>query len=129
MRGDVSNPRTNPREASLFEFEVSPNGRTLEIKVNSRKFDVSLAKEFRAAVDSVWVQGLANVNIDFTSVEFIDSAGVGALISVHKRFPAAPSGRSIDPAHQVVAIINASPAVLTIIELLQLHRVFKLIRR
>ena len=129
MRGDVSNPRTNPREPSLFEFQVSPNGRTLDVKVNSRKFDVSLAKEFRAALDTVWVQGLTGVSVDFTSVEFIDSAGVGALISVHKRFPAAPGGRAIDPSHQPVSIINASPAVLTIIELLQLHRVFRLIRR
>jgi anti-anti-sigma regulatory factor len=128
-RGDVSNSRTNPREPSLFEFQISPNGRTLEIKVNSRKFDVSLAKEFRAALDTVWIQGLTNVTVDFTPVEFIDSAGVGALISVHKRFPAAPSGRPIDPSHQPVSIFNASPAVMTIIELLQLHRVFRLVRR
>jgi hypothetical protein len=125
----VNNSGTNPRAPSLFEFQVSPNGRTLEVKVNSRKFDVSLAKEFRAALDTVWIQGLAGVIVDFTPVEFIDSAGVGALISVHKRFPTGPGGRPIDPSHQPVSIINASPAVLTIIELLQLHRVFRLVRR
>lgn len=125
----MSDPRPNPREPTLFEFQVNPNGRTLEVKVNSRKFDVSLSKEFRAALDAEWIPGLTAVVVDFTPVEFIDSAGVGALISVHKRFPAAPGNRAIDPSHQPVSIINASPAVLTIIELLQLHRVFRLVRR
>jgi hypothetical protein len=108
---------------------MNPNGMTLEIMVNSRKFDVSLAKDFRTAIEAHWVAGIANIAVDFTPVEFIDSAGVGALISVHKKFtpPVGSTGR-IDPNHQPVSILNASPAVLTIIELLQLHRVFRLVR-
>jgi hypothetical protein len=125
----VSDSRTSqPREPSPFGFELSPDGKTLDIKLSSRKFDVSLAKEFRSVLDTVWKQGLTGVTVDFTGVEFIDSAGVGALISVHKRFPA-PAKGAIDPSHQPVSIINAAPAVLTIIELLQLHRVFRLVRR
>lgn len=125
----MSDSRTSqPRDSSVFGFQLSPDGKTLEIKVASRKFDVSLAKEFRASIDQAWKLGITGVTVDFTGVEFIDSAGVGALISVHKRFPA-PAKGAIDPSHQPVSIINAAPAVLTIIELLQLHRVFRLVRR
>jgi anti-anti-sigma regulatory factor len=118
---------TNRREPRPFDFELTPNGRLLVVRVNSRKFDTSLSNLFRGEIDRVWSPGITDVSIDFTNVEMIDSAGVGALINVHKRFPP-PGKKPIDPSHQPVTIINAAPAVLTIIELLQLHRVFKLVR-
>src|SRR5262245_27934675 len=96
------------RDAAPFDFTLGSNGRALDIRVNAKKFDVAMAKDFRAAVESAWKPGIASVQIDFTRVEFIDSAGVGALISVHKRLPA-PAGRTIDPANRAVTIINASP--------------------
>ena len=98
---------------------------------------IALEEHVTPAFKTMWAQAARQsyetfqsfLGVEGTPVEFIDSAGVGALISVHKRFPHAPGARPIDPTHQPVSIVNASPAVLTIIELLQLHRVFRLVRR
>lgn len=102
----------------MFEFELSEEKRNLLIRVASEKFDITLAPEFRRAVESKWDPSIKKVAIDFTSVDFIDSSGVGALVSVHKRVAA--FGNALE-------IRNPGPAVTSIIELLRLHRVFNLV--
>ncbi|MBX2813658.1 MAG: STAS domain-containing protein [Myxococcales bacterium] len=102
----------------MFEFELSDDKHHLLIRVESKKFDITLAPEFRRSVEQAWDPAIEAVAIDFTSVDFIDSSGVGALVSVHKR--AARKGG-------VLEIHNPGPAVTSIIELLRLHRVFKLV--
>jgi anti-sigma B factor antagonist len=102
----------------MLEFELSEDGRLLQIRVEDRKFDITLATEFRRQLNDHWVDGIEDVRVDFSKVEFIDSSGVGALVSVHKRL--AERGRA-------VTIVNPCPAVLSVIELLRLHRVFNLI--
>ena len=102
----------------MFEFELSPDERTLHIAVRDQKFDITLAPEFRSQVEAAWKDAITSVVVDFASVEFIDSSGVGALVSVHKR---------VDPKGGRVRIIGARPAVTSVIELLLLHRVFELV--
>ena len=102
----------------MFEFELSPDQRALTIRVRDQKFDITLAPGFRAEVESKWQESIESVTVDFETVEFIDSSGVGALVSVHKRL--APKGRAL-------RIRNPGPAVTSVIELLRLHRVFELV--
>lgn len=101
----------------MFDFELSPDESALRIQVKDQKFDITLAPEFRSQVEAVWRDSITAVEIDFDSVEFIDSSGVGALVSVHKRI--APKGGSLK-------ILKPGPAVTSVIELLRLHRVFEL---
>lgn len=101
----------------MLHFEFSEGNRQLLIRVDDRKFDITMATEFRRELKSRWTDDIDDVRVDFTKVEFIDSSGVGALVSVHKRL--AEKGRA-------VTIVNACPAVLSVIELLRLHRVFNL---
>lgn len=104
----------------MFEFELSPDQRALTIRVKDQKFDITLAPEFRRQVEDAWRDTIETVSVDFTSVGFIDSSGVGALVSVHKRV--APKGGRLE-------IQNPGPAVTSVIELLRLHRVFSLVVR
>ncbi|MEL6183628.1 MAG: STAS domain-containing protein [Myxococcota bacterium] len=104
----------------MFDFELSAGGRELTIRVGGDKFDITLAPEFRRQVEAEWKDGITQASIDFTSVDFIDSSGVGALVSVHKRV--APHGGALK-------IVNPGPAVTSVIELLRLHRVFDLVDR
>lgn len=101
----------------MFEFETGSDGRSLNIRVGTDKFDITLAPDFRQRVEQSWRPEYEAVTIDFGSVEFIDSSGVGALVSVHKRV--APRGGAL-------RILNPKPAVTSVIELLRLHRVFEL---
>ena len=102
----------------MFRFQLSEDQRSLTILVEEQKFDITLASGFRQQVDDVWKDSIESVTVDFTSVEFIDSSGIGALVSVHKRVAVKGSA---------LKIINPSPGVTSVVELLRLHRVFNMV--
>jgi anti-anti-sigma factor len=103
----------------MFQFEFSPDDRVLTIEVRDDKFDITSAADFRREVRKYWRDGVEEVVMDFSQVQFVDSSGVGALVSVHKRV--AEKGNA-------VTLKNCCPAVTSVIELLRLHRVFNLVR-
>lgn len=104
----------------MFEFEFTKDRREVTIRVQDKKFDITSAADFREQVGKNWSDTVENVVMDFSRVEYVDSSGVGALVSVHKRV--AEKGNA-------VTILNPCPAVLSVIELLRLHRVFSLVTR
>jgi len=58
--------------------------------------------------------------VDLSATRFIDSSGIGALVSIHKTLrERCGELRLLDPA----------PAVRQILELTQMHRVFEIITR
>jgi anti-sigma B factor antagonist len=73
--------------------------------------------EVRAAVGS----DLKAIEIDLSDTDFVDSCGLGALISLYKF---ANSGHESVP----VRLLNPSPSVQQIFELTRLHRVFEIVR-
>jgi anti-sigma B factor antagonist len=99
----------------MFQFNTHSDG--LEILVEVRSFEACTIAEFRNALDQCCVGGARNVVVDLTQVEMIDSSAIGALLSVQKRLS--------DPSERVT-LRGARPAVLTVIELLRLHRVFRI---
>ncbi|NJK88293.1 MAG: STAS domain-containing protein [Myxococcales bacterium] len=78
---------------------------------------MTTAADFRRQINEQWAPTITDVAVDFSKVEFIDSSGVGALVSVHKR---------VAEKGSAVTLVNPCPAVLSVIELLRLHRVFNL---
>lgn len=101
----------------MLHFEFSDQGRRLLITVEDRKFDITGASEFRRQVQEKWTPDIQDVEVDLAQVEFVDSSGIGALVSVHKR---------VAEHGSAMTIRNACPAVISVIELLRLHRVFRL---
>ena len=93
----------------------SRQGDLLRLDLTAARLDAAAVREFKIAVDSAWASVPRRVEIDMGSVEFLDSSGVGALLSVYKRLPA--------PAQ--VKLVHVRPAVQTVIELLRLHRIFE----
>jgi len=92
--------------------------RTLCLTVNAVRLDAATARDFKKACDEFWKPGVERLTIDLRSVEFLDSSGVGALLSVYKKLPAdKPS----------VKLLHVQPAVQTVIELLRLHRIFTIV--
>lgn len=100
-----------------MSFEFERNGSELLIQVGYDKFDASLSASFRESLDRAWEEGISTVTIDFSKVEFVDSSGVGALVSAYKRV--APKGK--------LRLLSPSAPVTGVIELLRLHRVFELV--
>ena len=89
----------------------------LRAEVGVPRLDAASARDFKKQIDSIWSEGVKRVELDFASVDFIDSSGVGALLGVYKRLPQA-SGN--------VRLLNVKAPVQSVIELLRLHRIFEI---
>lgn len=89
----------------------------LKIVVRGRRLDAATARDFKLECEAAWQAGVAAVEIDLGQVEFVDSSGVGALLSVYKKLPAQSAG---------VKLVRVKPAVQSVIELLRLHRIFEI---
>ena len=67
----------------LFSVVPSGNGTTLKIQVD--RVDMSIADELKDGIWSVLQTSKGPVTIDMEVVSFVDSSGLGALVSVRKK--------------------------------------------
>ena len=81
-----------------------------------RRLDASVAPAFKQAVVAVIVGGKQRLVLDLVGVEFIDSSGLGAMVSILK----ALGGKG------AVGLCGASGAVLALFKLTRMDKVFTL---
>ncbi|MEZ5413304.1 MAG: STAS domain-containing protein [Opitutaceae bacterium] len=93
------------------------DGDVLQLNLGVTRLDAASARTFKQEVADVWTAEVKSVTIDMSAVRFIDSSGIGALLSVYKRLP--QGGPS-------VRLSGVAPAVVSVIELLRLHRIFEI---
>lgn len=97
--------------------DIQGAGAQLRIVVRGRRLDAATARDFKLETEAAWQAGVATVEIDLGQVEFVDSSGIGALLSVYKKLPAQAAG---------VKLRRVKPEVQAVIELLRLHRIFEI---
>jgi len=85
---------------------------TLKLKGH---LDASSAKALKEKVDSLVKEKCVNFIIDMGAVDFIDSSGLGSLVS---------SLRSVNKSGGDIKISSLQNKVRAIFELTQLHRIF-----
>ena len=95
--------------------EAKVNGSELSIRVTASRLEASTAAGFKKDCQDAWQPKITSVVADLSQVQFIDSSGVGALLSLYKRLPA---------PNPCVNLIRVQPPVRAVIELLRLHRIF-----
>ena len=98
-------------------FEVSNSGNETVITVQVGSFEAANVESFKEFIEAECPAGVQQVAVDLAAVDMIDSSAIGALLSVQKRLS--------DPTERVT-IRGAKPPVLSVIELLRLHRVFRI---
>jgi anti-sigma B factor antagonist len=81
------------------------------------RIDTEAARDLRAALFHVIDQGSRTLVIDMAGVEFIDSSGLGALVSALKRL------KQIDPLGEI-RLADVQAGVKAVLEIIRLHRVF-----
>ena len=91
---------------------------TLRAEVGLTRLDAASSREFKKQVEAIWSTDVRAVELDFSSVEFIDSSGVGALLGVYKKLPEGAGN---------VRLRNVKASVQAVIELLRLHRIFEIV--
>jgi anti-sigma B factor antagonist len=97
-------------------LNTSLNNDTLKVAVTAARLDALAVREFKAGIEAAWSPAVRRVVIDLSPVSFVDSSGVGALLSVFKKLEAPAS----------VKLLHLQPPVQSVIELLRLHRVFEI---
>ena len=89
----------------------------LRVKLDVNRLDAFAARDFKKQVDLIWSKDVKQVELDFKQVGFIDSSGVGALLGVYKRLT------NTDGQGRLTSV---QAPVQSVIELLRLHRIFKI---
>lgn len=87
------------------------------LSIQEERIDAHNSGDLKETILHLIEQGEINIIIQLEKVRFIDSSGLGALLSGHKN-AAAKSGR--------LALVNIQQQVLSMFELTRLNRVFEI---
>ena len=87
------------------------------IFIQEERIDAHNSGELKAYILHMIEQGDINIIVQLENVRFIDSSGLGALLSGHKN-AAAKSGK--------LTLVSCKPQVLSMFELTRLNRVFEM---
>lgn len=98
-------------------FEFIPTPLTLNIRIGHSRFEAANVPEFKTALEEHCDRSFDSIIIDVSEVEMIDSSAVGALLGVQKR---------LSSGSQPVTLQNPNASVQAVIEMLRLHRVFRI---
>lgn len=98
-------------------LEARIDGNNLALSVSASRLDALTAADFKRDCAELWEPTITAVRVDLAQVYFIDSSGVGALLSLYKRLP---------PPNPSVTLCRIQPPVQAVIELLRLHKVFEI---
>ena len=87
------------------------------IQPEGDRLDIAVASEFRTTLLDLIENGKRNLVVDLKTVSFIDSSGLGALVSALKTLRA--SGGKGD-----VRLAHVQEPVVALLEIIRLNRVF-----
>jgi len=95
-----------------LEFQTKDG--LLVVKVLNPRIDAAAVGQFREQMQPYLAEGHEKILVDIEDVDFIDSTGLGALVSLFKSLP--PSGE--------LAICGAREQVDSVFKLTRLNKVF-----
>ncbi|CAA6678273.1 MULTISPECIES: STAS domain-containing protein [unclassified Lentimonas] len=87
---------------------------TLEVTLEVEALDASNATTMKSLFSELDLKGRERVIVDIEQVQFIDSSGIGALLSFYKQ------------VNQRLTLRKPTPTVLSVLELLRLHRILEI---
>ena len=99
-----------------MNIKLEMRGDTLTIG-GVKELSATNANNFRDVVRAAMTESLKNIEIDLSDANFLDSCGLGALISLHKT-ACSRSG--------LVRLVNPAVPVQQILELTRMHRIFEI---
>ncbi len=99
-----------------MKLRVEQSGNVTVIHVESNHLDAGNTTQFRNAMSEA-IAGRQAVLIDLTDVQFVDSSGLGALLSCLRQI-SADGGR--------LRLCGISRTVRSLFELVRMHRVFEI---
>jgi anti-sigma B factor antagonist len=98
-------------------IEVTHEAGVAVITPTTRRLDAAAAPEFKQSVVHLIEGGAHQLVLDLNRVEFLDSSGLGAMVSILK----ALGGRG------TVVVCNAQGSVLSLFKLTRMDKVFAIV--
>lgn len=92
------------------------NGRTI-VSIQEERLDAHNSNELKDRIHKILEDGARSLIVDLGHVEFIDSSGLGALLSGYK---------NANLRSSAFALAGLQPRVRSMFELTRLHRVFEI---
>ena len=114
--GGAEAPLLTVVEAQL-NMKVLTRGATLAIS-GLKELAAANSQAFRDQVRGALTEEQRDIEIDLSETMFVDSCGLGALISLHK---------AVGPRNGQVRLLHPTPPVRQILELTRMHRIFEIV--
>ncbi len=99
-------------------MKMQISGETLRIS-DVKELGAANSNDFRDRARAALTESQKNIEIDLSQTMFLDSCGLGTLISLHK------TTRS---RNGMVRLLNPTPGVQQILELTRMHRIFEIVK-
>ncbi len=103
------------RGEDALQLETTTTDGVTVVRMQARELAFAVCEEFQKGMEALLNSGHATLLIDFESIEFMDSMGIGTLIALrnkaHERGGEIGLARIADPVYKVLRIT-------------QLHKVF-----
>jgi anti-sigma B factor antagonist len=100
-----------------MQIDISERGRIMVVAPQGPRLDAEVAVELKAVLLELIEAGKSHLVVNLNSVDFIDTAGLGALISALKRV-------KLSGQHGDIRLAHVKPSVESVLEIIRLHRVF-----
>lgn len=97
-----------------MNIELKDASGLLVAKILDRRLDAAATPDLKAKVGEWIDKGTGRIVLDLTDVEFVDSTGLGAILSILKRLPG-----------QSLVLAGCRPPIAELLKLTRLDRVFK----
>jgi anti-sigma B factor antagonist len=110
---------SNGVSEKIICMKVQSNGETLSV-TGIKELGAANSNTFRDQVKAEFREPQKNIEIDLSQTNFVDSCGLGALISLHK----ATCNRN-----GTVRLVNPTAPVQQILELTRMHRIFEIVNQ
>ncbi len=107
----------NNLKESRMDLNITQNDKALIIRINEERLDAHNSAEIKQEIKRLFEDGHKNILVELKNVRFIDSSGLGALVSGFKNAT----------THQgSLKLSSLQPQVKSMFELTRLHRVFEI---
>jgi anti-sigma B factor antagonist len=100
-----------------MQIDVAETNGAAVVRPAGARVDLQVAGEFRTALLQLIDGGQRRVVVDMSDVHFVDSSGLGALVSALKTIKLLKGDGDI-------RLANVQPPVVALLEIIRLHRVF-----
>ncbi len=100
-----------------MQLNITEQGDIVQISVQEERMDAHNSGDLKEQMLQLFDEGKCNIVVDLSAVRFIDSSGLGALVSGFKNASAREGS---------LKLCCLQPQVRSMFELTRLHRVFEI---